>query len=535
MVRFPGWLLLLPALLSSQSPVRRGFALVEADGDTVAMERWIERGERTEVLITRDGWPWFHLLADTDPESGTERLAFTSYDPAPDGVAGLSFSHEVVVLGDVATVRDAVTGEVSERLTVPPGTVAFFSASLALLERRLLRAGIPRRFEEPIRLPVLVVGPTGVIPDTLQIVPAGGDSVATHVTWHDLVVARDRSGRVTGARSTDGSDPLRYVPLEAATLALPWPPIPTDYFADRGAPFHAEEARLTVRDGVTLAGSLTLPDGGGPHPALLLLSGSGAQDRDGGTMSGYRPLRELAGALARAGIATLRLDDRGVGGSGGSYGEMTIADLADDARTAVAWLAADPRLDATRLGMLGHSEGALVAMQAAARGAPVSLLVLLAGSSRPGKEIVAEQQRYGVGRFVRDLPADRRGVVADSLLNEAARLIAALGRGSKPLAYFLAFDPSRVARRLDVAALVLHGTTDRQVVVSQADELASALRSRGAPVTVRRFADTDHLFLADSVGDPGLYLTLPSRDLRPDVVDTIVAWVTGRVGLAPRR
>jgi hypothetical protein len=67
------------------------------------------------------------------------------------------------------------------------------------------------------------------------------------------------------------------------------------------------------------------------------------------------------------------------------------------------------------------------------------------------------------------------------------------------------------------------------VPVAQADELAAALGDRGAPVTVRRFADTDHLFLADSVGDPGLYLTLPSRDLRPAVVDTVVAWLRRRL------
>lgn len=534
MARFAGWLLLFPALLSAQAGARRGFALVDADGDTLAVERWTLRGERTEVLITSDGWPWFHLLADTDPESGTERLAFTSYDPAPDGIAGLSFSHEVVVLGRVATVRDAVTGEITERLAVPFGTVAYFPASLALLERRLLRTGVPVHLDQPIRMPVLVVGPTGVLPDTLRVDPVGGDSAATHVLWHDLVIARDGEGRIVGARSNDVGSRLRYVPLDPVALDAPWPPVPTNYFAERGAPFRTEEARITVRDGVTLAGTLTLPLADGPVPALLLLSGSGAQDRDGGTMSGYRPLREIAEALAGAGVATLRLDDRGVGGSGGDYATMTIADLASDARTALTWLGGDSRIDARRLGLLGHSEGALVAMQALADGAPASLLVAMAGSSRPGREIVAAQQRYGVDRFVRDVPADRRQAVADSLLGDAALAVGALARESAPLRFFLRFDPRATARGLRVPALVLQGETDRQVPSAQADELAAALARRGAPVAVRHFPGTDHLFLADDVGDPGLYLTLPSRELRGEVLDALVGWVGERTASRPR-
>lgn len=523
-------LFLLPALLGAQESARRGFALVDAAGDTVAVERWIEQGERTEVLITREGWPWFHLVADTDPESGTERLALTSYDPAPPGDAGHSFSNEVVVRAGVAMVRDAVSGELTEELAVGRGTIAYFPASLALLERRLQRAGIPPGATATIRLPVLAVGPTGALPDTLVLDPIGGDSVATRVRWHDLVVARDTDGRVIGARSTDIASSMRYVPLDDAALGRPWPPVPTNYFATRDEPFRTEEVALTVRDGAVLAGTLVLPVGDRPQPAVLLLSGSGAQERDAGVMSGHRPFREIATALGRAGIATLRLDDRGTGLSSGQYPDQTIDDLAADARAAVAWLARHPAVDASRIGVLGHSEGAWVAMRAAARGAPVAFLVVMAGSSRPGAEIVAEQQRYGAARLVRDLPEPRRQAVADSLQREAAALVDALAAASRPLAFFLAFDPQRDARALQVPVLILHGETDRQVPVAHAAELAEALGARGAPVAVQTFAATNHLFLADSVGDPGLYLTLTGRAIRTGVLDRLVRWVTDRVG-----
>lgn len=523
-------LLVLPVLLGAQEPVRRGFALVDAAGDTVAVERWIELGERTEVLITREGWPWFHLVADTDPESGTERLALTSYDPAPPGDAGLSFSNEVVVRAGVAIVRDAVSGKISEELAVGRGTIAYFPASLALLERRLQRAGVPPGATATIRLPVLAVGPTGGLPDTLVIDPIGGDSVATRVRWHDLVVARDPDGRVIGARSTAVPSPLRYVPLDAATLGRAWPPVPTNYFAARDEPFRTEEVALTVRDGSVLAGTLVLPAGDRPQPVVLLLSGSGAQERDAGVMSGHRPFREIATALGRAGIATLRLDDRGTGLSTGHYADLTIDDLAADARAAVAWLVRHPEVDAANIGVLGYSEGAWVAMRAAARGAPVAFLVVMAGSSRPGAEVVAEQQRYGAERLVRDLPESQRQVVADSLQREAAALVGALAAASPPLAYFLAFDPRRDARALQLPALILHGATDRQVPVRQAAELARALGARGAPVAVQTFAGTNHLFLADNVGDPGLYLTLTGRAIRTEVLDRLVGWVTDQVG-----
>jgi hypothetical protein len=526
-------LLLMPALLGAQEPLRRGFALVDAAGDTVAIERWIERGERLEVLITRDGWPWFHLLADSDPESGTERLALTSYDPAPEGIAGLSFSNEVVVLASMAIVRDAVSGEITESFPVGAGTIAYFPASLALLERRLQRSGIPPGGTATIKLPVLAVGPTGAIPDTLRLAPIGHDSVATRVRWHDLVVARDSTGQVIGARSTEPAAALHYVPLPGEWHDRPWPPVPTNYLAGRDEPFRTEEVALTVRDGTVLAGTLVVPTGSTPSAAVLLLSGSGAQARDAGLMSGHRPFREVAEALGRAGIATLRLDDRGAGSSSGRLATVTIADLAADARAALAWLGGHPDIDGRRLGILGHSEGALVAMSAAARDASVTLLVLLAGSSRPGSEIVAEQQRYGIARFVRNLPEARRDAVADSLATEARRLIRILASSSPALEYFLDFDPRVVARRLRVPALVLHGESDRQVPVSQAGELADALRARGAAVTVRRFAETNHLFLADADGDPGLYLTLPSRATRPEVLATIVAWVTRQVSEPP--
>jgi alpha-beta hydrolase superfamily lysophospholipase len=532
------WLVILglaiPATLGAQAPTREAFALVSADGDTVAVERWVRWGDRTEALITRDGHPWFHLIAETDPESGTERLAFTSYDPAPEGVAGVSFSHEVVVRDTVATVRDAITGEITDRLVVPVGTIPFLPASLALVERRLMRDPVLRSHRDALtQLPVLAVGPTGARLDTLQFVvtSSGRDSLWSHLRWHDLVVAHRPDGSVVGARSLDASPALAYRPLPAAIVAQPWPPRPRNYLPGREATYRVEEVALTLPGGLRLGGSFTIPgDRPGPHPALLLLSGSGAQDRDATMMSGYRPLREIAEALAVVGVATVRFDDRGIGASTGDYAESTIADLADDARAAVAWLRRQSEVRSDAVGMLGHSEGALVALRAAANGADPAALVLLSGSARTGREIVAAQQRYGAERLVRDSVGPEREVLADSLVREAARAIDVLAGDSRALRYFLQFDPGRAARQLAVPALIVHGVSDRQVPVSQAYELADALRRRGASVSLQLFDDVDHLLLDDPVGDPALYLTLPSRQLPRAVLAAITAWVRTALG-----
>ena len=248
--------LVVPGLLGAQAPVRAAFALVSALQDTVAVERWVRWGDRTEALITRDGHAWFHLIADTDPESGTERLAFTSYDPAPEGVAGVSFSHEVVVRDSIATVRDAVTGEVTDRLVVPIGTIPFLPASLALVERRLLADPALRGHQASlVQQPVLSVGPTGALLDTLQFVVTGtgGDSLWSHLRWHDLIVAHRPDGTVEGARSLDATPALAYRPLDPST---PWPPRPR---GPRAPPRSARGSRPTWSARLAAVGATPTP------------------------------------------------------------------------------------------------------------------------------------------------------------------------------------------------------------------------------------------------------------------------------------
>ena len=143
----------------------------------------------------------------------------------------------------------------------------------------------------------------------------------------------------------------------AARRQDPRPPFPYD---------EVEAAIVSSADGTRLEGTLTLPRGEGPFPAVLLLSGAGAQDRDYSAL-GHRFFLVLADHLTRQGIAVLRLDDRGAGRSGGDSGQATIAEAVGDVQAGVAWLRQHPRVAADRVGLLAHSEGGRVAPVAIGR------------------------------------------------------------------------------------------------------------------------------------------------------------------------
>ena len=139
--------------------------------------------------------------------------------------------------------------------------------------------------------------------------------------------------------------------------------------------------------GVTLAGTLTEPEGPGPFPAVILISGSGAQDRDE-TIFEHKPFLVLADALTRRGIAVLRVDDRGVGGSTGKTATSTSDDFAGDVLAGIAFLKTRAEIDGKRIGLMGHSEGGIIAPMVAGRSADVAFIVLLAGTGLPGEEIL---------------------------------------------------------------------------------------------------------------------------------------------------
>src|SRR5208283_5252035 len=157
-------------------------------------------------------------------------------------------------------------------------------------------------------------------------------------------------------------------------------------------PYREEDVSYNNKkaQGVTLAGTLTIPPGKGPFPAVLLVPGSGPHDRDE-TVLGHKLFLVLADYLTRKGIVVLRADDRGVGKSTGKFADATTADLATDAEAGVAYLKTRSEVDPHKIGLVGHSEGGLIAPMVAARDPNVAFIVMMAGPGVPGDEILAEQ------------------------------------------------------------------------------------------------------------------------------------------------
>jgi pimeloyl-ACP methyl ester carboxylesterase len=154
----------------------------------------------------------------------------------------------------------------------------------------------------------------------------------------------------------------------------------------------AEEVTFTNGE-VTLFGTLTLPSGGGPHPAVFLVGGSGPQDRDGAmrVFPGYRPFALIAEHLTRNGFAVLRYDERGVGKSTGNYGAATEADFIQDAEAAFRYLLSRRDIAANRVGVLGESEGAMIAAIVAGKSPQVAFVISLAGGAADGYSLLLRQ------------------------------------------------------------------------------------------------------------------------------------------------
>jgi hypothetical protein len=281
---------------------------------------------------------------------------------------------------------------------------------------------------------------------------------------------------------------------------------------------HDREVAIAVDAHTTLAGTLSRPRGvGGRVPAVLLVAGSGPQDRDGARVElpGYAPWRDFRDALLAAGFAVLRLDDRGTGASTGVFAGATTDDFARDAARAVAWLRTQPDIDATRIALVGHSEGAIVALLTARADRALRALVLLGAPARPGRDIARWQREQLVSSDRARWPVAGRRTVLEAADAEAE----SLATHDPWLRRWFALDPRAVAAYVRQPVLLVHGATDRQVPPEHADELAAVLREAGAAeVDVRHVRDTDHLLLADHDGDPQGYIRLTDRRPRAAII-----------------
>jgi len=281
--------------------------------------------------------------------------------------------------------------------------------------------------------------------------------------------------------------------------------------------------------GHTLAGTLTLPKGASKKPvgAIVTVTGSGAQDRDENIgLPGFRPFRQLADSLARRGIAVLRMDDRGTGSSGGSFKGSTSADFAEDIRAGLAYLRTRPEIRADRLGVMGHSEGAIIAPMVADKEPTLRAIVLLAGIAKPGRTVLYFQLKNGIEHNTKLTPEARETQIAG-----IDKRIDAMMAADPWMKFFLTYEPATTMRRVKTPVLILTGSRDQQAVPAEVALMEAAFKESGnKDVTAKVLPDVNHLFVQDTDGFPQNYAKLPPPIMMRDDVVTIVGdWLTQRL------
>ncbi|MEO8573186.1 MAG: alpha/beta fold hydrolase [Pyrinomonadaceae bacterium] len=307
------------------------------------------------------------------------------------------------------------------------------------------------------------------------------------------------------------------------------PPKP-DYSAPPDAPYTAEDVVVTTPAGHTLAGTLTLPKGANrakPVAAIVTVTGSGPQDRDEAIgLPGFLPFRQIADSLARVGIAVLRMDDRGTGQSGGTFKGSTSADFAEDVRAGLAYLRERPEIRSDRLGVLGHSEGAIIAPMVAEKEPGLRAIVLLAGIAQPGRTALHFQIKNGYEHDTKLTPEKRA-----ELISGIPSRIDGMAAADPWMKFFLGYDPAATMRRVKTPVLILTGSRDQQAVAAEVALMEAAFKEAGnKDVTARVLPDLNHLFVHDTDGFPANYAKLPAPVMvQTDVLELIADWLKKRL------
>ena len=336
----------------------------------------------------------------------------------------------------------------------------------------------------------------------------------------------------------------------------PVPPYPYDTL---------EVAYPNARAGVKLAGTLTIPRAAGPHPCALLITGSGPENRDEEIFN-HRPFRVLADHLTRKGIAVLRVDDRGVGGSTGSTAGATSEDFAGDVLAGIEFLKGRKEIDAKKIGLIGHSEGGLIAPLVATRSNDVAFIVLMAGPGVRGDSLLilqaaAVRRLQGIGEdaIAREATAMRHAHAmvrkGDSLgIARASRELVEVQVSMTPEAqranlgsidnlaaqadrqfslpwmrFFVSYDPAPTLMKVRCPVLALNGSKDFQVPPKENLAALSAALAAGGnrDATVKELPGLNHLFQTANTGALSEYAVI-DETIAPAALDEMSGWIAAR-------
>jgi pimeloyl-ACP methyl ester carboxylesterase len=328
-------------------------------------------------------------------------------------------------------------------------------------------------------------------------------------------------------------------------------------------PYISEEVKIPNSDGsITLSGTLTLPDSVGVYPAVILIAGSGPNDRDE-TIFGHKPFMVISDHLTRNGFAVLRYDKRGVGKSTGNFDLATLQDFTDDAILAVNYLKQRKEINHRKIGLLGHSEGGIVAPMVASIEKDIHFLVLLAAPGTSGIEIVLDQNEISMlqqqmepknieriqqlnremfeGLLTWDGSENHKTALRDKLhhiwnqlpilltmkMNKDAYLRGQFNAMIKPgYRSFLAANPPSYLKKVTCAVLAINGEYDQQVPAEKnLISIEKALNDGGNnQVETKIYPTLNHLFQESTTGGTDEYVQI-EQTISPAVLSDITVWL----------
>ena len=333
-------------------------------------------------------------------------------------------------------------------------------------------------------------------------------------------------------------------------------------------PYHSEDVVFENKAAdISLAGTLTLPAREGSFPVVILITGSGPQNRDEELM-GHKPFLVLADHLTKNGIGVLRFDDRGVGQSGGNFNAATTADFATDVESAITYLKTRKDINKKRIGLIGHSEGGLIAPIVASKSSDVAFIVLLAGPGLQGDQILLLQQKLiGKASGVSDTELEKRGKFNKEVFEIVNRstgidqlkadlyayykqALSADSSANKPegiseddfikqqvnqianpwMQNFIQFNPAPVLEKVKCPVLAINGAKDLQVPPKEnLESIKNALAKAGNQnVTIVELPTLNHLFQESKTGSPAEYAVI-EQTFSPTALDVITKWMKVQV------
>jgi pimeloyl-ACP methyl ester carboxylesterase len=505
---------------------------------------------REEVLVLRmaDSWVVRGTSRLGPPIDITTRVAQIDYDlqwrPKSLIVDGIVRGQDVTLktmfdgakAANVLTVQGAPQSKsdaVSADPVVLPNT---FLGSYAGLARRLqgkvagaeLRGYIAPQAEITIRV-------TGAVPERIETPKGVINATRYSLTFNNPPPAGDLPVNLWA--DADGALLRMNIPSQMIEMARE----DIASAASRTSAFSlpGDETVTIPSIGFNLAATITRPAAATAAPAVILIAGSGPTDRDE-TIAGIPVFGQVARDLVAAGFAVVRYDKRGVGQSGGRAESATIADYAEDARNVLLWLERQKGIDKERIAVVGHSEGALVAMLLGGRErSKVSALALIAGPSASGNDVVLEQQRLVLSKMPIDDAQRAEKIALQEKINQA--VIKGTGWGDIPDAArriadtpwfysFLMFNPAKAMAETRQPLLIVQGELDTQVQPYHADKLAAFARERKGDkvaVEVVKVPGVNHILVPAKTGDVAEYASLgPDAKVSPQITSAIARFLT---------